>query len=317
MSDQRPNATKTGSKRGDALANTSDNLQKNASLSSRLGLPLTPDRSRRSVLNTIVRLVLALLLLILLAAATGRSNIVRIPWLGAGDLFVTQQVTDPRPSVMPTEGPATGIATESIVSTTRCNYDGVQINRAPSGPLPQIGDMFMDHYNRQGGERVFGQPISPPLDDGSRVIQWFERARLELWPEHGGTRDEVQGGLVGVEYTDGFLFEPQPFDVSTPDARFFAETSQWSRGQFLGYWEKNGGLTVFGYPISGEINELLPDGQTYLVQYYQRARLEYHPEQAGSPFEVQIGLLGCSLYPQRTIPQILAGPGVLLPPGRP
>ena len=28
------------------------------------------------------------------------------------------------------------------------------------------------------------------------------------------------------------------------------------------------------------------------MQYFQRARLEYHPEAAGTPNEVQLGLLG-------------------------
>jgi hypothetical protein len=28
------------------------------------------------------------------------------------------------------------------------------------------------------------------------------------------------------------------------------------------------------------------------VQHFQRARFEYHPEHAGTPYEVQLGLLG-------------------------
>jgi len=34
------------------------------------------------------------------------------------------------------------------------------------------------------------------------------------------------------------------------------------------------------------------------VQYFERNRFELHPEQAGTPFEAQLGLLGTQLYKQ-------------------
>ncbi|HEX8219188.1 MAG TPA: vanomycin resistance protein VanB, partial [Chloroflexia bacterium] len=53
---------------------------------------------------------------------------------------------------------------------------------------------------------------------------------------------------------------------------------------------------VYGYPISEEISEVSPtNGETYLVQYFERNRFEYHPEAAGTPFEVQLGLLGANM----------------------
>ena len=54
-----------------------------------------------------------------------------------------------------------------------------------------------------------------------------------------------------------------------------------------------GGLAQFGYPISEEMREVSPtDGQEYTVQYFERARFEYHPEYKGTPGEVLLGLLG-------------------------
>ncbi|HET8630995.1 MAG TPA: hypothetical protein VFL91_26545 [Thermomicrobiales bacterium] len=38
------------------------------------------------------------------------------------------------------------------------------------------------------------------------------------------------------------------------------------------------------------------NGQTYRVQYFERARFEYHPENAGTPYEVLLGLLGREQY---------------------
>jgi hypothetical protein len=127
-------------------------------------------------------------------------------------------------------------------------------------------------------------------------VQWFERARLEHWPEFAGTPFEVQPGLIGREFTEGRSFARQTFFVSTPEVRFVPETGHSLGGRFLQFWESHGGLQVFGFPISEEFDEVLPDGRAYRVQYFERARMEYHPELAGTPDEVQLGLLGLALY---------------------
>jgi hypothetical protein len=38
------------------------------------------------------------------------------------------------------------------------------------------------------------------------------------------------------------------------------------------------------------------DGKEYKVQYFERNRFELHPEKQGTPYEVQLGLLGTQLY---------------------
>src|SRR5205085_1124214 len=64
--------------------------------------------------------------------------------------------------------------------------------------------------------------------------------------------------------------------------QYFPETKQWLSGAFLGYWQDNGGLAQQGYPISGQFKEKSDlNGQTYLVQYFERAVFELHPENAG------------------------------------
>ena len=37
------------------------------------------------------------------------------------------------------------------------------------------------------------------------------------------------------------------------------------------------------------------DGKQYLTQHFERARFEYHPENAGTPYDVLLGLLGREL----------------------
>ncbi len=70
---------------------------------------------------------------------------------------------------------------------------------------------------------------------------------------------------------------------------------------FTAYWQNNGGLPRFGYPLTELFEETSDvDGVTRLVQYFERARFEYHPEYAGTKDEVLLGLLGVELTANRT-----------------
>jgi hypothetical protein len=81
---------------------------------------------------------------------------------------------------------------------------------------------------------------------------------------------------------------------------YFNETSHNLGGPFLRYWQEHGGLFVNGYPTSEELMEVSPtDGKPYKVQYFERARFEHHPEHAGTPGEVLLGLLGQQLLQER------------------
>jgi dipeptidyl aminopeptidase/acylaminoacyl peptidase len=61
-------------------------------------------------------------------------------------------------------------------------------------------------------------------------------------------------------------------------------------GRFREYWEQNGGLEVFGYPISPAVNEQTMEG-AFLTQYFERNRFELHPQQQ-PPYDVLLGRLG-------------------------
>ncbi|MFN8513540.1 MAG: glucosaminidase domain-containing protein [Thermomicrobiales bacterium] len=63
-------------------------------------------------------------------------------------------------------------------------------------------------------------------------------------------------------------------------------------GRFLEFWRSvPNGLMVFGLPITGTRQEQLNDGQDHLVQYFERARFELHPNNS-QPFDVLLGQLG-------------------------
>lgn len=88
--------------------------------------------------------------------------------------------------------------------------------------------------------------------------------------------------------------------INNTDCQFFPQTQFSVCGRFLDYWYRHGGLAQQGYPISSEISEQnapppAGDGKTHQVQYFQRARFEYHPENA-APYDVLLGLLGSEEY---------------------
>jgi hypothetical protein len=74
---------------------------------------------------------------------------------------------------------------------------------------------------------------------------------------------------------------------------YFRETGHTLGGAFRDYWNGNGGLPVFGFALTEEFVQKAPDSpQGYTVQYFERQRFEYHPENAGTPYAVLLGRLG-------------------------
>jgi len=163
--------------------------------------------------------------------------------------------------------------------------------------FPQTGftvpARFMAYWNAHGGLPIFGYPITDAHMESGYLTQYFERNRFEYHPEHAGTEYEVLLGLLGRSLTVGRFFpQAAPFQ-SNATMLYFAPTHHTLGGPFLAYWQSQGGLALFGYPISEPLQEPSPtDGKTYLVQYFERNRFEYHPENAGTPYLVLLGLLG-------------------------
>ncbi|HEU5015079.1 MAG TPA: hypothetical protein VFT66_21330 [Roseiflexaceae bacterium] len=79
--------------------------------------------------------------------------------------------------------------------------------------------------------------------------------------------------------------------------RCFVETTQCISGRIRSFWESNGGLSTFGYPITDQHIETI-EGKPYQVQWFERARLELHPENA-APYDVLLGRLGVDRLQQQ------------------
>ena len=153
---------------------------------------------------------------------------------------------------------------------------------------------FLTHWQTRGGLAIYGLPLSDEfvevLADGKPyTVQYFERARFEWHPENPEPY-KVQLGQFGREL--------HPLYPPVPDCRcgkYFPETGHNLAGRFQAFWEANGGLAQFGYPITDEVVETLEDGKQYRVQWFERARFEYHPENP-APYDILLGQFGRQVH---------------------
>lgn len=161
-----------------------------------------------------------------------------------------------------------------------------------------------DNLNGYGTES--GTSFSAPYVSGLVALVWSVNPGLsdrEVMRIIAQTADDL--GAAGPDDYYGFgrinaaraLQQAQSIGAPAPPAPpatgenvTFPETGRTLKDTFLSYWRANGGLPVFGYPVSEQQVETAAEG-TYWVQYFERNRLEYHPENQ-PPYNVLLGRLG-------------------------
>lgn len=146
-------------------------------------------------------------------------------------------------------------------------------------------------WEQHGGLPIFGYPLSEVFIEDERPVQYFERARLE-W--HGDDAVVLAGhlGRWAAEDKSGQPAFAPVTGATQGDRDYFGETGHTLGGAFRHFWQTHGGLNAFGLPLSEEFEENNPqDGQSYTVQYFERARFEWHPELSPDD-QVQLGQLG-------------------------
>lgn len=169
----------------------------------------------------------------------------------------------------------------------------------------QVAGQFFGKYSSvPNAQEIFGDPITDAFIDQTSglLVQYFEKARFELHP------DEPAEVRVKLTRLGEFLYEAGEV-VSIPDnfpaCRFYRETRQSICYSFLEFFEENGGAAQFGYPISGfEIHN------GWISQYFQLARLEWHPERkAGN--RVVVADLGAEYFSFRDEDPTLLQPNLV------
>src|SRR4051794_12583054 len=138
---------------------------------------------------------------------------------------------------------------------------------------------FRAFYDSQGGLAQFGYPLTEVFVEDGQPVQYFERARLEWHADIGLVLGGQLGRWAAQQIPDQAPFQPVTgTDVAGAGADWYVETGHTLRGEFQTYWRAHGGLPVFGFPLSEEFVERnADDGHDYVVQYFERARFEFHP----------------------------------------
>jgi len=181
-----------------------------------------------------------------------------------------------------------------------------------------IGGRIREFWEQNGGLSVFGFPVTPQQEEAIEgrpfQVQWFERNRLELHPENAFPYDVLLGRLGADRLSQqDRVWQNFPKESAQAGCRYFPETNHNVCGEILAAWHANGlefdgvagkseaeNLGLFGLPLSGPMSETI-EGRSYIVQWFERARFELHPENA-PPYNVLLGLLGNELRNNRVTP---------------
>ena len=134
------------------------------------------------------------------------------------------------------------------------------------------GDFLKTYLSVPNQDQVFGLPITEQFFSPSsdRLVQYFQKARFELFPENPIELRVRITPLGELLHTPG---QALPLPANFPSCRKFPETGTEVCYKFLEFFMANGGVPVLGYPISNfEIQDNL------IVQSFQKARMEWHPE---------------------------------------
>ena len=146
---------------------------------------------------------------------------------------------------------------------------------------------YLAFFETHGGEAVLGPPITDEFYDylSGMYVQYLQNVRLEWHPENPELI-QIQLTLLG-----DLIGKAQPAIqsdqlLSRAECAHFPQTGHSTCFAFLDYYDQLGGPEVLGYPIAeyGVENGLL-------VQYFQRARLEWHPERRPGQ-RISLGPLG-------------------------
>ncbi|GAA5529421.1 hypothetical protein [Herpetosiphon gulosus] len=184
--------------------------------------------------------------------------------------------------------------TETLIHENNCRFDtisgftgsqnflvAVNYGENSNSNISLVGvdirqkSMFnIDHFGYSDNNR-------PTIDINNSVV---------AWSDHRGAKPVIHVRTIAE------IVPTAPRQANDPllaNRRYYPESQHSLGGLFEQYWQKNGGLAVFGYPQSEEFSQINADtGKTYTVQLLERQRYEHHPELAGTPYEVSLGRLG-------------------------
>ena len=198
--------------------------------------------------------------------------------------------------------------------------------------IPETGQtidrLFLDLWRSGGSEATFGYPITPEIaEPDGRIIQYFQYARFEYWPEGDANGNRVVLGAIGQDIKPLVIPRRLGFRAATissdslemsrawlplsqreaeaeledePSYRYVAESLHGVWGGFRAFWEATGEAAFLGNPLS---EEYVLDGTNF--QVFERGMLRWR---AGEEIAlVPVGQLLVDRYQLPTGPQAQGG----------
>ena len=194
-----------------------------------------------------------------------------------------------------TTTPGVGSTSYTAVALTTSNggVPGVPIRYSVSGANSASGTMTTDgngntviSYN---GTNSGADTLTAYADMNNNGSQDTGEPTASVTITWGGS---ASGGGTTPPPTS---FAPAQPTTQKSGCMYFPATQHNLCAGFLAYWNQFGGLNIFGMPVTEEFQE---NGVT--VQYFERARFEWHPGAWPAHFDVLLGLLGDEVTAGRT-----------------
>jgi hypothetical protein len=156
--------------------------------------------------------------------------------------------------------------------------------------------IFIFVLSWQQGRPRCGDHLSSDYGDSAELTADAQGTFVYTYRAIQRSADHLGYGFSVSLYPSGSLEECFLFDTGT--SQTFPETGQMLSGRFYDFWRYNGGLPVYGYPITAARDEPNYDtGKTYLTQWFERNRFELHLENT-APYDVLLGRLGAERLQQ-------------------
>ncbi|WP_129626737.1 M14 family metallopeptidase [Candidatus Oscillochloris fontis] len=144
------------------------------------------------------------------------------------------------------------------------------------------------YWRAMGGSEHFGMPLTSAYSVGEDLLQPFTKVVLVQRASYADTSYYVQPAPLGQEAAQSVAFAGgDAFGPGDPASNplFFEQTGHGLKLAFLDFWQRGGGLDVFGLPLSEEFTARAADGQLREMQYFERAVMAYYPEDGGVRLE--------------------------------
>jgi hypothetical protein len=137
---------------------------------------------------------------------------------------------------------------------------------------------FLEYFDANGGEALFGKPISPlELHGEERVMQYFENVRLEWHPENPSGL-QVRPGDLGYIYFRLVNEDPERLRTQTPPRGITLQVLKLRAYAFTeqAVVPNNGQQTVF-VTVFDQNMEPVPGAQVFASLAYQSGKTENLP----------------------------------------